>query len=74
MAKGKLPRDLSSEEITRSLRRLGFAAVRQRRSHIRLEKDARRVTVRNHGHVNVRTLSSILDQAGITIDELQEKL
>jgi predicted RNA binding protein YcfA (HicA-like mRNA interferase family) len=74
MAKGKLPRDLSGEEITRSLRRLGFAVVRQRGSHIRLEKDARRVTVPNHGDVNVRTLSSILDQAGITIDELQEKL
>jgi hypothetical protein len=32
------------------------------------------VTVPNHGEVNVRTLSSILDQAGVTIDELQEEL
>jgi predicted RNA binding protein YcfA (HicA-like mRNA interferase family) len=38
MAKGKLPRDLSGEEITWSLRRLGFAFVRQRGSHIRLER------------------------------------
>ena len=46
----------------------------QRGSHIRLENGARRVTVPNHGEVNVRTLASILDQAGVTIEELQEEL
>jgi hypothetical protein len=35
---------------------------------------ARAVTVPNHDEVNVRTLASILDQAGVTIEELQEEL
>lgn len=74
MGNHKLPRDLSGQDIAKALQRLGFAIVRQRGSHIRLEHGARRVTVPNHGEVNVRTLSSILDQAGLTIDELQEEL
>ena len=74
MANKKLPRDLSGQDIAKALQRLGFVVVRQRGSHIRLENGARRVTVPNHGEVNVRTLASILDQAGVTIDELQEEL
>lgn len=74
MGNQKLPRDLGGQDIAKALQRLGFAIVRQRGSHMRLEYGARRVTVPNHGEVNVRTLSSILDQAGLTIDELQEEL
>ncbi|MFM8719928.1 MAG: type II toxin-antitoxin system HicA family toxin [Chthoniobacterales bacterium] len=74
MGNQKLPRDLSGQDIAKALQRLGFEIVRQRGSHIRLKHGARRVTVPNHGEVNVRTLSSILDQAGLTIDELQEEL
>ncbi len=74
MGNKKLPRDLSGQDVAKALQRLGFAIVRQRGSHIRLESGSRRVTVPNHGEVNVRTLSSILDQAGVTIDALQEEL
>jgi predicted RNA binding protein YcfA (HicA-like mRNA interferase family) len=74
MGNQKLPRDLSGQDIAKALQRLGFAIVRQRGSHIRHEHGSRRVTVPNHGEVNVRILSSILDQAGLTIDELQEEL
>ena len=70
----KLPRDLSGPEIVRALRRLGFVVDRQRGSHIRLMKGPARVTVPNHGAVNVRTLASILSQASVTIEELTENL
>ena len=70
----KLPRDLSGPEIVRALRRLGFEVERQRGSHIRLVKDAARVTVPNHGTVAVGTLASILTQADVTIEELTEQL
>jgi predicted RNA binding protein YcfA (HicA-like mRNA interferase family) len=74
MGNKKLPRDLSGQDICKALQRLGFVVVRQRGSHIRLENGACRVTVPNHDDVNVRTLSSILDQAGVTIDELEDQL
>jgi predicted RNA binding protein YcfA (HicA-like mRNA interferase family) len=70
----KLPRDLSGPEIVRALQRMGFDVHRQRESHIRLVKGEARVTVPNHGVVNVRTLASILSQAGITIEDLAGNL
>jgi len=70
----KLPRDLSGPEIVRALKRMGFTVDRQRGSHIRLVNGPARVTVPNHGEVNVRTLASILSQADVTIEELTENL
>jgi predicted RNA binding protein YcfA (HicA-like mRNA interferase family) len=70
----KLPRDLSGPEIVRALQRMGFEVQRQRGSHIRLVKGSARVTVPNHGAVNVRTLASILSQANVPIEELTEHL
>lgn len=70
----KIPRDLSGPEIVRALRRMGFVVDRQRGSHIRLVKGSARVTVPNHGSVNVRTLANILSQASVTIEELTEHL
>ena len=66
----RLPRDLSGSDVVRALRRLGFEVVRQKGSHIRLEKGPLRVTVPNHGAVNVGTLASILSQSEVTIEEL----
>jgi predicted RNA binding protein YcfA (HicA-like mRNA interferase family) len=53
---------------------MGFTVDRQRGSHIRLVNAPARVTVPNHGAVNVRTLASILSQADVTIEELTENL
>ena len=66
----KLPRDLSGPEIVRALRRMGFEVRHQRGSHIRLVKGPCRVTVPNHGTLNVRTLASILSQANASIEDL----
>ena len=70
----KTPRDLSGEEVIRALRRQGFNVARQRGSHVRLEKGSLRVTVPAHGSINVRTLSSILEQANLDRDEFLDSL
>ena len=65
----KLPRDVSGAEAVRILRRLGFTAVRQRGSHVRMTNGGRNVTVPAHGSIAPGTLQSILRQAGITAEQ-----
>ena len=70
----KLPRDLSGADIVKALQRLGFAAVRQQGSHVRLAKDGRHITVPMHRSVTVGTLHSILRQANISIEDFTRHL
>jgi predicted RNA binding protein YcfA (HicA-like mRNA interferase family) len=64
--------------IVAALVRLGFRVIRQRGSHIRLEKQLEnsvlRITVPAHTPVKRSTLSRILKQAGISLDELLDSL
>lgn len=64
----KLPRDVSGTQAVRALQRLGFAIVRQRGSHIRMEKGARNVTVPAHSSIAPGTLQSVLKQAGVSVE------
>lgn len=64
----RLPR-LSSRETIRALERLGFLQVRQRGSHIVLQRQSNTCVVPQHRELKLGTLSGILDQAGLTIDE-----
>jgi len=61
------------ERIVAALQRLGFVVVRQRGSHIRLEKrlpaKTLKVTVPAHRPVKRSTLSHILKQAEVTLDD-----
>ena len=61
------------ERIVAALKRLGFAVVRQRGSHIRLEKQLAdrqiRITVPAHRPVKRSTLSHIIKQAEVAIDD-----
>lgn len=61
------------DRIVAALKRLGFSVVRQRSSHIRLQKQlpARRIkiTVPAHRPVKRSTLSHILKQAEISLDD-----
>ncbi len=70
----KLPRDLSGLEIIKALKRHGFSQGKTVGSHVRLTKLTRRVTVPKHSSIVPKTLSSILDQAGLTIEELMEEI
>lgn len=69
----KLP-VLSGREIVRGLNRLGFEHIAQSGSHIKLRRDSTTVIVPDHREVRRGTLTSILRQAGIGIDDLMTAL
>jgi predicted RNA binding protein YcfA (HicA-like mRNA interferase family) len=70
----KLPRELSGERVIRGLIRLGFTKERQHGSHVRLARGSLRVTVPAHQALAPKTLQSILRQAQISIEQLQDVL
>lgn len=80
----KLPRDLSGQDLARSLAHLGYVVTRQKGSHIRLTRPAtnnypeHHISIPNHDELKIGLLASILDDVataqGITRDELLELL
>jgi predicted RNA binding protein YcfA (HicA-like mRNA interferase family) len=73
----KLPR-ISSREAIRSLERLGFEEVRQTGSHVVMKKETEDgkigCVVPVHQELKVGTLSGILKQAQVTVEEFIEHL
>ena len=69
----KLPQ-ISVIELVKRLRRFGFVVVRQRGSHIRLEKNiinrTIKITVPAHQNLKKGTLHHIIKDAGITPEEI----
>ena len=69
----KVP-SLPYEVIVRALQRNGWVVVRQRGSHIRLQKhtfsETLKLTVPSHRPVKRSTLAHILKQARLSVDEL----
>lgn len=63
----KLPRNLGAPELIKALARLGYDAVRQTGSHVRLQThnpSPHNVTVPNHNPLKVGTLAAILAEIG----------
>ncbi|MCZ2112952.1 MAG: type II toxin-antitoxin system HicA family toxin [Anaerolineae bacterium] len=73
----KVP-SISYIEIIRALQRDGWTVVRQRGSHIRLQKrtgdELLKLTIPAHKPVKRSTLSHILKQARLSTDEFLELL
>ncbi|HUU54563.1 MAG TPA: type II toxin-antitoxin system HicA family toxin [Armatimonadota bacterium] len=73
----KVP-SLPYPDVIGALRRAGWAVIRQRGSHIRLEKqlggEVLKLTVPAHRPIKRSTLAHILKQARLTVDELLELL
>ena len=73
----KIP-SLDFNKLIRALRRDGWVIVRQRGSHIRLQKSLRdetlKLTVPTHKPIKRSTLSYILKQANLTVEELNSLL
>jgi predicted RNA binding protein YcfA (HicA-like mRNA interferase family) len=68
---------LKPKEIIMALNRFGFRVISQKGSHIKLRKGGtvvKTVIVPDHYEVARGTLQSILEQAGITIEEFLTKL
>jgi len=73
----KVP-SLPFTQVIRALQRDGWVVVRQRGSHIRLQKrvgdEVLKITVPAHRPVKRSTLAHILKQAQLSVDEFLELL
>lgn len=73
----KLP-SISGERLIRALKRVGFIELRQKGSHVSLERRSGEKTYRTvvpmHNVIAKGTLSDILKQAGLTVEQLLELL
>jgi predicted RNA binding protein YcfA (HicA-like mRNA interferase family) len=69
----KLPR-LSGAELVRALEKLGFEQKRQSGSHVVLRRGSAGCVVPLHPELKVGTLAGILRQAGVSVEELLERL
>ena len=69
---------LSYLQIIKTLQRIGFVVLRQKGSHIRLQKRIGdkiiKITVPAHKPVKINTLRVILKQADIDIEEFKSYL
>jgi predicted RNA binding protein YcfA (HicA-like mRNA interferase family) len=72
----KIPTDLSGRALVHALEKIGFVVKRQRGSHIILRRDnpSARVVIPDHKDLRVGTLRTILNSAGLTVDELLKLL
>ena len=60
---------ISGAEAIRALQKLGFVVARQKGSHIVLRKGSVGCVVPNHRELKIGTLSSVLKQAGVSVDD-----
>jgi len=77
----KLPRNVSGAKLQASLRRLGYEAVRQRGSHVRIttqRNGEHHEVIPLHDPIGARTLSSILKSIArhheMSVEELLREL
>ena len=69
----KLPR-IGGRECIAAFQKLGFTIVRQRGSHVILRKGSQGCVVPNHREIKVGTLSGVLKQAGVQVEEFIDAL
>jgi predicted RNA binding protein YcfA (HicA-like mRNA interferase family) len=69
---------ISGKQLVRALRRVGFVVLRQKGSHVSLEKRAGenywRTVVPLHREIRPGTLSDILNQTGLSKEQLAQLL
>lgn len=70
--------NLAYDQVVRALQRDGWVVVRQKGSHIRLQKhtvtETLKLTIPAHRPIKRTTLAHILKQARLTVDEFNELL
>ncbi len=69
----KLP-VVSGRKLIRGLTRLGFVIVRQKGSHVFLQKGEDTTVVPLHKEIKKPTFKKILKQANVSLEDLLEKL
>ncbi len=68
-----LPR-ISGAEAVRALQKLGFIVLRQKGSHVILLRESTGCVVPQHRELKVGTLTGVLKQAGVTVEEFMQAL
>jgi predicted RNA binding protein YcfA (HicA-like mRNA interferase family) len=69
----KLP-SVSGKKLIRALGKLGFVVIRQKGSHVILQRESNLITVPLHDPIKKSTINAILKQADVTLEELLECL
>jgi predicted RNA binding protein YcfA (HicA-like mRNA interferase family) len=69
----KLP-VLSATKLIKALTRRGFVIVRQRRSHVFLQRGSDTTVVPFHDQIKKGTLKRILRQSNVSLEQLLEEL
>jgi predicted RNA binding protein YcfA (HicA-like mRNA interferase family) len=69
----KLP-STSGKKVIKALGKIGFVVVRQKGSHVILQRESNLVTVPLHDPIKKSTLNAILKQADVSLEELLEHL
>ena len=69
----KLP-VVSGKECRKALGKLGFEEVRQRGSHLVMKRNEAGCVVPMHAEIKTGTLSGILKQAGVSVEEFIDAL
>ena len=69
-----MPPMLRPEQVIKGLEGNGFRFVKQRGSHRKYKKNGRTVVVPMHYELAKGTLMSVLEQAGLTIEQITKYL
>jgi len=73
----KIP-SLPYDQVIRALQRDGWVVVRQKGTHVRIQKhtptETLKLTIPAHRPIKRSTLSHILEQAKLTLEEFDESL
>lgn len=68
---GKLP-VVKGRDLVRALERAGWTVLRQKGSHVRMEREGRHLSIPLHDVVKRGLLAQILEDAGMTADDLRQ--
>jgi len=69
----KLP-SVSGKKLIRALGKLGFVVIRQKGSHVILQRESNLLTVPLHDPIKKSILNAIMKQADVSLEELMEHL
>jgi len=64
--------DISSQRLTRALKKIGFWISNERGKHIGMTNGKRKVIIPRHTRLNPYTLKSIIRDAGLTDEEFKK--
>lgn len=70
----KLPRDVSHADLVRLLKRFGWSVAREGARHTILSRAGAHVSIPRHSLIKTGTLSKILKQAGISLEDAVRNL